>query len=262
MSAEDFRMGRALPRLPLAVAVAALTVLFSTALPAQDALPPANTIVERHVQATGGRKAIEAHTSMRVVGTMNVPSNGMTGSLEAFAAKPDKTLVKITLAGIGESLEGFDGKVAWATTPMTGPMVLQGKELEQKRFDADFYSELRAGERYKSMKTLEKTTWEGRPSYKVSLIRHDGAEDIEYYDVESGFKTGRVVTREMMSMGPVPMTQVASDYRKFGDLMHAATNKQITMGAQVIMTITAVEYDKVDPAVFELPAAIKALIKQ
>jgi hypothetical protein len=34
------------------------------------------------------------------------------------------------------------------------------------------------------------------------------------------------------------------------------------MGAQVVMTITAVEYDKVDPAVFELPAAIKALVKQ
>jgi hypothetical protein len=33
------------------------------------------------------------------------------------------------------------------------------------------------------------------------------------------------------------------------------------MGAEFIMTITSIEYDKVDSAVFELPAAIKALVK-
>jgi hypothetical protein len=96
----------------------------------------------------------------------------------------------------------------------------------------------------------------------VSLVAHDGSEEIEYYDVETGFKTGKVVTREMMMMGPVPLTTVASDYRKFGDIMHAATMKQIAMGSQIIMTITSVEYDKVDPAVFDLPTAIRALVKQ
>lgn len=271
MIAARFRMGRALPRLSFAVGAVTLTVLSGVALPAQEALPKAgpiealpkaSTIVERHVEATGGRKAYEAHTSLRIVGTIAVPSTGMSGTIEAFAARPDKLFVKMNIAGIGESLEGFDGTVAWVTSPMTGPMILRGKELEEKKFDADYYSDLRAGDRYKSMKTLEKTSWEGRPSYKVSFVRHDGSEDIEYYDVVTGFKTGRVVTREMMMMGPVSVTHVASDYRKFGDLMHPTTTKQIAMATQIITTVTSVEYDKVDPEVFELPAAIKALIKQ
>jgi hypothetical protein len=246
----------------MAFAIVAVMALPAPGNTAQDALPSAESLAARYIRAIGGREAVLGHTSTRVVGTVAVPSSGVTGSFEAFAARPDKTFLKMTLGGIGESLEGFDGRVAWMTSALTGPMVVQGKEYEQKKFDADYYAELRTAERYKSMKTLEKTTWEGRSSYKVSLIRHDGSEEIEYFDVETGFKTGKVVTREMMMMGAVPMTTVAGDYRKFGDVLHAATMKQIAMGAQIIMTITSVEYDKVDPAVFELPTAIKALVKQ
>jgi hypothetical protein len=260
MRMKVFRLGRALPRLALAI-IAVLAVPAPGLLTAQEALPSAESLADRHVRAIGGREAVLRHTSTRVTGTVAVPSSGLTGSFEAFAAKPDKQFLRVTLAGIGESLEGFDGRVAWTTSALTGPMLVQGKEYEQKKFSADYYADLRQAERYKSMKTLEKTTWEGRSSYKVSLIRHDGSEEIEYYDVETGFKTGSVVTREMMMMGAVPVTSVASDYRKFGDVMHASTTKQIAMGAQIVMTITSVEYDKVDPAVFELPPAIKALVK-
>jgi hypothetical protein len=260
MRMQNTLPGRALPS--LAFAIIAVLVIQAPGLTAQEGLPSAESLVARYIKAIGGREAVLRHTSTRVAGTVAAPSSGMTGSFEAFAAKPDKVLLKITLDGMGDSLEGFDGRVAWTTSALTGPMLAQGKELEQKKFDADYYAELRSSERYKSMKTLEKTTWEGRPSYKVSLVAHDGSEEIEYYDVETGFKTGKVVTREMMMMGPVPLTTVASDYRKFGDIMHAATMKQIAMGSQIIMTITSVEYDKVDPAVFDLPTAIRALVKQ
>jgi hypothetical protein len=37
--------------------------------------------------------------------------------------------------------------------------------------------------------------------------------------------------------------------------------KQSTTGVQQVLTFTAVEFDNVDPSVFEPPAAIKALLK-
>ncbi len=260
MSTFDSRLGRAVSRSLFAAALAALTAAASAVVPAQEALPPARTILDRHIAAIGGREALMAHSSIRMVGTLAFPANGISGSLEAFAAKPNKVLVKLNIAGIGEALEGFDGSVAWTLSPMTGPMLSQGKELEQKKFDADFNGELRLPERYKSTTTVEKTTWEGRPAYKISLVRHDGSEEFEYYDVESGFRIGREFTREAM-VGPLKVKQVSTDYRKFGDLMHATRSTVDAMSVQQLITISAVEYDNVDPAVFELPAAIKALVK-
>jgi hypothetical protein len=224
------------------------------------ALPSARSIIDRHIAAVGGRKAILAHTSSHATGTMTVAGAGITGVLDVYSAKPDKSLVKINLGGIGDVFEGFNGTHAWSVSPITGPMLTQGKELAEKKFDADFYSDLHEDARYASMKAVEKTTFEGRPCYKVSLIRKDGGEDIELYDVETGLKAGAIVTRESQ-MGPMTVTQVHSDYRKFGGMLLATTMKQTAMGVEQVLKITTVEFDNVSPSMFDLPAPIKALIK-
>jgi len=278
MRFHDVRAGRALSLLvtrsaALALAsvlAAAPAVLAGQAPQAQPApapkavtsaeLPSARSIIDRHVRAIGGRKAILSHTSLHATGTMTVAGSGITGVLHVYGAKPNKSLVKIGLGGIGELLEGFDGTTGWTLNPVTGPMLAQGKELEEKKFDADFYSDLHESGRYVSMKTVEKTTFGGRPCYKLSLVRKSGGEDFDYYDVETGLKAGATGTRES-AMGPLSLTQASSDYRKFGDLLMPTTMKQTAMGVEQVLTITTVEFDNVPPSMFEPPAQIKALLK-
>lgn len=226
------------------------------------ALPSARSIIDRHIEAIGGRKAILSHTSSHATGTMTVAGSGITGALEIYSAKPDKSLVKINLGGIGEVVEGFDGVHAWSISPMTGPSLTQGKELEEKKFDANFYSDLHEEGRYASMKTVEKTTFDGRPCYKVSLTMKNGSEDIDFYDVQTGLKAGAIVTREaQMGMGPMSVTQVVLDYKKYGSILVPTTLKQTAMGVEQVLKLTAVEFDNVPPSMFEPPAQIKALLK-
>jgi hypothetical protein len=276
MRTTDFRSGRAMPAcLALTGLLGAATLLAQTPQPSaaaprhpqapattsSDALPSARSIVDRHVQAIGGRAAILSHTSSHATGTMSVPAAGMSGTLEVFAAtKPNRALVKITLGGVGEVMEGFDGTNAWSLSPMTGAMVLQGKQLDEKRFDSEFYGELHQADRYESMKTVEKTVFEGRPCYKVSLVRRGGTEDFEFYDVATGLKAGSINTRET-PMGSITTTSAESDYRKFDNVLQSTTLKQSAMGIQQVFTIANIEYDKVDPSVFDPPAQIKALVK-
>ena len=155
-----------------------------------QALPTARSIIDRHILAVGGRAAILARSSSHAVGTVSIPSAGMTGSVDVFTAKPDKSLLRITLGGIGSIEEGFDGKVGWSLSPLTGPTLVQGKELEQKRFDSDFLADLHSDGRYESMTTMEKTDFEGRSCYKLRLVRRAGGEEFEFYDVETGLKAG------------------------------------------------------------------------
>jgi hypothetical protein len=169
-------------------------------------------------------------------------------------------VVKTSVPGIGDIIEGFDGSHAWSLSPLTGPMLKVGKELSQTKLDADFYSELRDPKKYPNVKTLEKTTFDGRPCYKVAVTRIDGSEDIDYYDVATGLKAGSVNTRES-PMGTLTMTSTEGDYKKFGNLLHATKVTQKVMGVEQVITLLSLEYDKVDASAFVPPAEIKALIK-
>ena len=226
----------------------------------EAALPPAQTVIDRHVEAVGGKDALKTHNSANIKGSITIPANGMSGTIEVFAARPNKILAKTTLAGIGDIAEGFDGKVAWSMSPMTGPMLATGEELTQKAFDASFDGALGIASRYDAMKTVEKTTFEGRPVYKLALTRKGGGDDIEFYEVETGLKAGGIMERKN-PMGTISVTSSVSEYKKFGNLLQPTVMKQSTSGVEIITTFTSIEYDKVDPTVFELPAAIKALVK-
>lgn len=224
------------------------------------ALPAAQSIIDRHIEAIGGRAALKARTSSHTVGTITIPANGMSGTVEVFAARPNKMVNKTSIAGIGEIMEGFDGTHAWSINPMLGPSLAQGDELAQRAFDSDFDSALNGAARYTAMKTLEKTKFDGRDCYKVSLTRKDGGEDIDFYDAATGLKAGSINSRKS-PMGVITATSTLSDYKKFGDILQPAKITISVQGVDMVTTFSSIEYDKVHPAVFELPAQIKALIK-
>jgi hypothetical protein len=252
------RPGLALPLVAvLAIAPFAAT---TSARQASGELPAARAIIDRHIKEIGGRAAILAQTSTHATGTVSLPAAGLSGKLEAFHAKPDKFIQRMSLPGIGDIEEGFDGKVGWSISPLTGPTLLDGKQLEQRKSDADFFEDLKSADRYASITTVEKTTFEGRPVYKIRLVKKGGDEDLELYDAETGLRAGVISTRDS-PMGPMQTTAALSDYKKFGGLLQPATTKLSVMSTQMILAITGVEYGTVDPAVFTVPAQIKALIK-
>ena len=264
--------GTALPRL-IAAVLASLCAgtpashAQASAPPAQEsaktapaALPSARSILDRHLVAVGGREAILAHSSTKATGVFSVASAGLTGTLEVFAAKPNKNVVRIELPGVGEIIEGFNGTHGWTVSAMTGPMLLEGKQLEEKKFDADFHAELHDDARYESMTTVEVADFEGRPCYKLRLVKKGGGEDFEFYDVKTGLRAGRTGTRET-PMGTVTGTSVESEYRKFGKLLVPTSIKNTVMGTEQLITIKTVEFDTVPANAFDPPAAIKALIK-
>jgi hypothetical protein len=247
--------------LPLAVALAIVPLAAGTpSSQASAELPAARTIIDRHIKEVGGREAILAQASTSATGTVSLPAAGLTGSLQAFHAKPNKFLQRMTLPGIGDIEEGFDGTVGWSISPLTGPMLLEGKQLEQRKFEADFYDDLKENGRYESMTTIEKTTFSGRPVYKIRLLKKGGDEDFEFYDTETRLKIGAISTHDS-PMGPMQGTTAWSDYKRFGMLLQPMTAKVSVMNTEMVMVITGVEYGKVDPSMFALPMKIRALLK-
>jgi hypothetical protein len=212
------------------------------------------------VRAIGGRDAVLRHSSLRAVGTFSMPGQGIAGTVERFAARPDRFREKVSMSGVGEMQLGFDGSVGWMVTPMTGPMVLTGKQLEQLRRDAEFDAALHDPAGYTALETVGQVEFEGRPAYKVRALRTNGDEDFEFFDADNGLLIGSIVTRES-PLGTMKATNVMSDYRAFSGLQLPTRQVQRVLGTEQVVTITSVEFGGVEPAAFAPPASILALVK-
>lgn len=222
-------------------------------------LPAAKEVIAKYIKAIGGRDAILKQTSMKAIGKFEMPAQGVSGSLEIFAAKPDKVLVKIDITGFGKVLQGFDGKVGWTIDPAQGPMVLKDKMLEQIRSESDFYNTLHEEKNYASMETVEVTKFEGKDCYKLKLVRKNGHETIEFYDVKTALLNGSMSTQDS-ALGALPVTSIVSEYREFGNVKMPTRIQQKIGPAEQVMVITSIENNKVADAEFVLPAPIKALV--
>jgi hypothetical protein len=248
----------------LFVVVAAMLVTPATSVPAlqESALPSAREVIDRHVEAIGGREAIEAHSSSYASGTIEIVGQGLVGEMEIYAAAPDKTLVSVRFPAAGiENRTGYDGEVGWSIDPMTGERLLQGGELQQLVDEADYYGDLHDPAKFSAMETVEQVDFDGRPTYKVRLVYESGREVFEYFEVGSGRMVG-VEGVQVSIMGSMNVITTLDEYQQFDDLFVPTLMLQDLGGLQTVrVTIQTVELDAVDPEVFELPAAIRALIR-
>ncbi len=226
---------------------------------AQEALPVAREVIARHIAAIGGEAAFKAVRSVHATGRLEIPAQRIAGDFELFAARPARLLYRATVPGIGRIESGYDGRIGWSLSPISGPELLTGRQLSEAADDAWFDGPLHAPDHVRAAETIGKVEFDGHQAYKLRVMLTSGQEEIEYFDVESGFQLGSDASRAT-PQGIVPTTNLARDYRKFGPLMQATTFVQRALGLEQVVTISSCEYDTVTDATFDPPAEIRALV--
>ena len=123
------------------VALVALVALFSLrpASAVASITPDAQRIVDRYVEATGGRMALEAEGSFHLKGRMS--SIGLTGTYEAWIQMPDRMVEEISLGSL-QVRTGINGDQAWRTDlSLQNLQMLNGRELEAEKADVWFQTQ-------------------------------------------------------------------------------------------------------------------------
>ena len=241
--------------------VAAVAAMPLTLQAQAEKLPPAKDLITKFVAATNAVPVMAKHSSVKTTGKFEMAAAGVAGDLEISQARPNKTVMRISLAGMGQIEQGFDGTTAWSVNPMQGPRILSGKELDQVREESSFGASSRQGPNVASAETVEKTTMNNEACYKVKMVWKSGRETFDCYSVASGLLIASVAKQES-PMGTVDVTNLISDYKDFGGQKVATRLTQQVMGQEQVLTISNVEYDAADTAKFEMPAAIKALVEK
>jgi zinc protease len=241
--------------------VAALAVLAGPPpIRAQAPLPTARAIIDKYIAAMGGEAAFKRVTSLRSTGTFEVATQGISGQVEVLSARPNKSLVRIEVSGIGHFEDGYDGTHGWRIDPQAGPALVTGDELTELADDSWFDGPLHAADHVKDMVTVERTTYDQHTAYKIQVTFTSGKDETEYYDADSGLQLGWE-GRRSMDMGPVPAEAFFRDYSACGPIKEPSTLVQRALGIEQKIVVASCETNAVPAAAFDPPAVIKALIK-
>ena len=220
-------------------------------------LASAQEVLERYQQALGGVDSIKQVQSETARGTFD--RTGIEGHATFVSqAKPFKSLFTVTRPDGSKVSSGFDGKVSWTITPQ-GASIDTGTPLESVRRDADLQYALHQSDYFQSLTLVGVEDFEGRPCYHLHGITHWGKDNNQFYDIETGLLAGYRFQSDDASS--VPVTMIFNDYKSFGaHLMATTTITRMSAGSQT-MRLLSVTYEALPDAFFDLPAAVRALIK-
>jgi hypothetical protein len=216
--------------------------------------PTAQQILARHEVAVGGRKALEAHSSIRITGIVIIPVANARGSIEIVRAKPNRFVEKLSLTGLGEMYKGFDGKTAWVLEPQ-GAALLTDADAESVRRQADWYHEFATTQASRGAR-VDSADFEGQAAWMLTYASGLGDEVRSYFSQQTGLRLG-----ETTHMGVGNTTIVYGAYREFGVIRMPTTITTRSVSGEMHTSIVTVEFDKVPASAFALPPAVKAIAK-
>jgi hypothetical protein len=228
---------------------------------AKEKLPSGEEIVERSIEAAGGREALAKITNRVAEGTLEIKGMGIKGTLITYQARPNKTYSKVDIEGIGSIEQGTDGKVVWELHPMTGPRIQQGAEraamLLLSHFDETTYKE-----RYEKIECVGTEDVDGEVCYKVVLTPKEATPLTTYYSKQSGLPL-KVVLTFPHQFGKIKIESTMSDYREVDGILlpHQTVEKVLAVEARTKVTSYKHNVDLPEDR-FRLPPEIKALIER
>jgi outer membrane lipoprotein-sorting protein len=219
------------------------------------AMPTAEQIIDKYVQAIGGKAAIEKQTSRVSKGSFELPAFGASGTFEATEKAPNKGLTVINVEGFGVVQEGFDGKVAWGQDPQSGLREKSGPELAAAKLDAEFHKPIKVKQLYPKIVVKGKDKVADHEVYVVEATPVESAVETWYFDTQSGLMLRQDAVRE----GPQGRQEIQTyldDYKEVDGVKLPFSIRQVTPAFTINITIKEVKHNvPVDDAKFAKPAA-------
>lgn len=210
--------------------------------------PTLEQILDRYVQALGGRAAIEKVNSRASRGTFTSIHLKTKGPIEIYAKAPNKQLMVLLAQGYGNYRRGFNGTVAWEKYP--GSDIASNLSGISKR-DADFYLPLKFRETYPNLALKGRAKLGELETY---LLEAPAAGNPKrwYFDSQSGLLLRAETTN---SSGKVLESVDYSDYQMVDGVQEPFSIRLLDRdGTDFIIKLNEVRHNVlIDNASFDKP---------
>lgn len=214
-------------------------------------------VLNKLINAMGGRKALEAVKDTTLTGTAEVVQYGISASVTLYQKEPNKLRIDIDIAAAGMTItQAFDGQKGWWTNPQTGateemPAAMAKDILHQALGNDSFLNPKKLGITY-ALKPKAKI--EDKDYIVLEQTLADGHKTTMYLDPATylPYKTTSLATD--MTGAEVETESYLTDYKKVGGLMVAHTIRNLQNGAEAQrISIASVTYNtNLDDALFTM----------
>ncbi len=241
----------------LVVSLVCLPLMAQEAAPvatAQDeALPTVDQILNKLVEASGGKAALEKFTTRVSKGTFEIPEMGASGTIVIYAKAPNKMALQIEVEGFGTVKQGFDGTVAWEDNPMAGLVERSGAALAAARRESVFNRELVLKGQYKKLEVKGKQKVDDRDAYVVEATPEEGAVETWYFDAATGL-LARIDAERESDQGVTPVENHLRDYRDVDGVKIPFSMENVLPAMTIKTTLEEVKHNvEIDDSLFTKP---------
>jgi hypothetical protein len=172
-------------------------------------MPTADQILERYVQALGGRELLEKFTT-RVSRGSRIGADGVLVPEEVYQKAPNKMLVITRYPEVALTVH-LNGQRAWAGDK-DKENEITGEELAELTREGTFYKEISLKELYSSMNAVGKATIAEKEAYVIEASTRSGNPERLYFDTQSGLLIRRYRESKTV-LGPFPLQIDFEDYQ-------------------------------------------------
>lgn len=219
---------------------------------AVEPVPTVQQVIDRALEAMGGREAIAKIESMCV--RWETPGNPGYASENCFAAS-DKILI-VDRKPTGKNVHGSDGRIGWLEM-YDREYFYQTFYHDTKVFKGMAFSRMLLPcfeEFLKTAERPERVDFNGQPAYQLIVPEMNMTPAAVYFSVNSGLPLGHsAVATAQEPDAPMRYRLVLADWKPVGDIRfphHAVVTNPVASGEQ---RVTSIEINTIDPAIFTAP---------
>jgi hypothetical protein len=177
--------------------------------------PTADQILDKYLEALGGKAAIDQLQSRVMKGTWLTP-DGITLGYEVYQSGPDKLYTVLNTPKQGTFERGFDGNVGWEKSTR-GVRTLEDPELYYLRRYPDLFKDIKLKEQFTRLSFGGTDKIDGKDVYVLRGTTADNRRERLSFDAQTGLLLRRSISVTTM-IGVIPEQVDFEDYRDVGGI--------------------------------------------
>lgn len=206
------------------------------------AQPTVDQILEKYIEAIGGRAACEKVTTRAMKGTVEIPDDNASGTAQVYAAAPERFRMTLNIPEYGGVIETVvDGENGWQKNPDSGVHAMSRTDLAIARRDHHFYRELRLKELFPKMEAAPAAKVDGRAVNVIAATPPSGPAEMLYFDAQTGLLLKRDFERITLEDGIVQYEMFYRDYHDVDGVKLPSIIEQRSPDSTMIFKFTEIK---------------------